>query len=169
MLDVGSGWNLVGLGLSPDEMSPVQMALRAGLIYFSGLVILRVGKRRFLAGATSFDVVLGFILGSTLSRAINGDAPLGPTLAACLVLVGLHWVIGLLTVRSRTLEKWVKGRTILLLRDGDVDERRLRQALISRADFDEAIRLEGQDDPRRLRQVCMERNGEVSVLAREAG
>jgi hypothetical protein len=40
------------------------------------------------------------MLGSIMSRAINGSAPLVPTLLAGAVLLGLHWLFALLAVHT---------------------------------------------------------------------
>jgi hypothetical protein len=38
------------------------------------------GKKRFMGEATAFDMMLGVMVGSIVSRAITGNAPLGPAL-----------------------------------------------------------------------------------------
>src|SRR3954467_15198928 len=42
--------------------------------------------------ATAFDVILGIMLGSMVSRAIAGTAPFLPTLAASSTLLAVHWL-----------------------------------------------------------------------------
>jgi uncharacterized membrane protein YcaP (DUF421 family) len=67
------------------------MALLADAIYIAALLMIRIGEKRFLSKNTVFDVILGIILGSVLSRAINHSAPILPTIGASLMLVALHW------------------------------------------------------------------------------
>ena len=53
-------------------ISVPEMAVRAVIIYVVGLLIVRFAKNRLLGRSTAFDIILGFILGSLFSRAING-------------------------------------------------------------------------------------------------
>ena len=85
----------VVLGYNRDvgDVNALQMALRTVLIYAVSLVLIRFGSKRFLSQASAFDVIVGIMLGSVMSRAINSSAPLVPTVAAGAVLVGLHWFV----------------------------------------------------------------------------
>ena len=49
-----------------------QCAARAVAVYLIGIAILRIGKSRIISCVTTVDVLLGFILGSLLSRGITG-------------------------------------------------------------------------------------------------
>src|SRR5438552_16619657 len=86
---------LLGLGVEPRHLGILQVSLRALIIFIAALIIVRLGAKRFLARKTAFDFILAFILGSMLSRAINGSAPLLPTLVGALVLVLFHRLIAI--------------------------------------------------------------------------
>jgi uncharacterized membrane protein YcaP (DUF421 family) len=68
----------LGVGLNSNDIDVLQMALRAVIIYVVTICVVRMGKKRFMGGATVFDVILGIIVGSLASRAITGNAPLLP-------------------------------------------------------------------------------------------
>ena len=77
---------LFGSGADPDDLGAGAMALRTAVIYALTLVLVRLSSRRLLAKPSAFDVIVAIMLGSIMSRAINGSAPLVPTLAAGAVL-----------------------------------------------------------------------------------
>jgi uncharacterized membrane protein YcaP (DUF421 family) len=54
------------------------------------VLIVRMGKRRFISRATTFDMILDIMLGSPVSRAIVGSASFAPMLAAAAVLLAAH-------------------------------------------------------------------------------
>jgi uncharacterized membrane protein YcaP (DUF421 family) len=68
----------LGIGLEGKDMGVLQMGLRAAIVFVVTVAIVRLGKKRFLGRATTFDVILGIMLGSTVSRAITGTAPFFP-------------------------------------------------------------------------------------------
>jgi uncharacterized membrane protein YcaP (DUF421 family) len=154
----------------PQSFSVLEMCLRAVGIYLAGWAILRIGGNRFLGQETAFDIVLGFVLGSTLSRAINGSAPLLVTLTASALLVALHHVLAWLTWRSRPLGKLLKGQAMTIIREGRPVDETLRKLRISQGDLDEALRLNGSlDDPGQVREARFERNGSISVIKKDKG
>ncbi len=94
---------LFGLGAEPKDLTALQLSMRGILVLISALVLMRLGAKRALARKTPFDMVLIVIVGSLLSRSINGSGPLFGTIAASFVLVALHRFLALLpTARIRS-------------------------------------------------------------------
>ena len=96
------------------------MALRAVLIYAFTLAIVRLGSKCFLGNGTAFDIILGIMMGSVMSRAINGSAPFFPTLGAGAALIGMHWGLAALAYHTEWFGPLVKGRPVLLIEDGGI-------------------------------------------------
>jgi len=156
---------LLGLGKAPRDLGFVNVGARAAVIYLAGLLIIRFGKSRFVAKNTVFDVVLGFILGSTLSRAINTDAPFFETILAGLVLMSIHGLFAILAYHSRAFGYAIKGKPTVLVKDGEVKGETLRRHHISAGDLNEALHLAGQvHASERVEAAYLERNGSISVL-----
>src|SRR5947208_1070018 len=110
------------LGTDPKELTVFQVGVRALVTYLFTILIVRIGHKRFLGQATTFDAVLGFILGSVMSRAINGQAAFFPTLAGGLILICIHWAGGWIGMRSEWFAGILKGHAHELVRDGKVDK-----------------------------------------------
>ncbi len=101
-----------------------------------------------MGNATPMDVVVLMVLGSLLSRGINGSASLASTMIASAVLVACHWLLTWATVRYHAIGSLAKGYARVLVADGKVDEEALRKSHISRADLEEGMRLNGNiEDP----------------------
>lgn len=161
------GWLLVPQE-GPQSFSILEMCLRAAGIYLAGWAILRIGGNRFLGQETAFDVVLAFVLGSTLSRAINGSAPLLVTLAAAALLVGIHHLLAWITWRSHHWGVFFKGNPHTLVRDGEPLPEALRRYRVSRGDLEEALRLKAHlKDPSGVEEARFERNGDISVIEKK--
>ncbi len=142
-----------------------QIALRAVFIYLVTLALVQLGhNKRFTGEFAAFDVILGIILGSVLSRTVNGSAPLGGTLVAGLLLIFFHWSFARLAYHSHALGRLVKGSSRQLVEDGKMIENTMRQESISRRDLEEAIRREGMKDIENVKEAYSERNGAISIL-----
>jgi uncharacterized membrane protein YcaP (DUF421 family) len=156
---------LLGLGRDVGDVDAGQMALRAVAVYVLTLAIVRLGSKRFLGKGTAFDVVVGIMLGSVMSRAINGSAPFVPTLAAGAVLVGAHWLLAVLAFRVSWVGSLVKGSPVPLIEGGEVREAGLRRGSVSRQDLEQALRTQtGRTDPGEIELAYLERDGTISVV-----
>lgn len=164
----GLQW-LFGAGQEAKDVDAVQVCFRAVLIYFFGWAILRIGGNRFLGQETAFDVVLGFVLGSVLSRAINGSSTLLLAMVAGGFLVAFHRLLAWATFRSRTLSGIFSGRPHTLIRDGELLAEEMSRNQFSAADLDETLRLNGRvDDLHKVKEARFERNGKISVVKKES-
>ena len=160
--------DLLGLSLEAKDLDPLQTGLRALLIYLAVLAVIRVGHKRFLGKATAFDVVVGIMVGSIASRAINGSAPILPTLVACIVIVAAHAAIAWTAYRSRTFSVLVEGKPVKLVVDGKHRKDELRRRDITEEDLLESMRAHGVADPDEVQLAVLERNGQITVLKRGA-
>ena len=152
------------LGLNAETLNAGHMLARAVIVYVATIFMVRVGEKRFLGKSTAFDVILGIILGSVVSRAINSSTQFFPTLAAGFFLVALHWTFAVIAFRSDRLGTLVKGSTRKLVENGQIRWDEMRKSHISKDDLLGALRLNGStNDTSVIQAALLERNGDISV------
>jgi uncharacterized membrane protein YcaP (DUF421 family) len=155
------------LGLDAEVLSLAQMALRALVVYILALAFIRLGDKRFLGKSTAFDVVVGVMFGSVMSRAITSGPDFVPVVVAGGVLVALHFLVALVSFRSDRVGTLVKGAERRLVVDGEVQLDQLRAAHITERDLLGGLRAQGQiDDVSRVQLAHLERSGDISVIER---
>jgi uncharacterized membrane protein YcaP (DUF421 family) len=155
---------LVGGNDPQGDLAVHQVALRAMVVYLGGILIVRIGKSRVIGRVTSLDIILGFILGSLLSRGITGHAKITDTLIASAALVVVHWVLTNIACRSHAAGIALKGSPILLIDHGTLKADAMRGAHISDHDLEEGLRLNGVENFTQVKYAYKERNGEISVI-----
>jgi uncharacterized membrane protein YcaP (DUF421 family) len=156
---------LLGLHTAPADLDLQQMAWRALVVFIVGVALVRLADRRFLGRNAGFDMLLGIVLGSVLSRAVNGQAAFFPTLGASALLVLFHRLLGAAACRSHLLSQLIKGQALPLVHDGKADTAALRKAHMSDDDLEENLRLNGNvESVEAVREARLERNGSVSVI-----
>lgn len=159
---------LLGISGGVQSLSLMQVAVRAVLIYFAGYIMLRVGEHRFLGKSTPFDIVLGFIFGTTLSRAINGTAPFFDTIAAGAILLGLHWLFASLAFHFDRINVWLNGLAVPLIKHGAIQHHNMRRKLIDNRLLQENVRIAGHlNDTEDVEEAYFERNGSISIIPKE--
>ncbi len=163
----GISWAL-GLELDTNDINVWQMSLRALVVFVVAIAMVRLGNKRFMGKNTALDILLAVILGAVVSRAITGNAPFFPALAAGLVLVLVHWAFSAITFHSHRVGTLVKGHARTLVRDGELQWEEMQKAHISEHDLQEAMRSSGQSpDVREVESAHLERSGDISIIPRE--
>jgi uncharacterized membrane protein YcaP (DUF421 family) len=148
-----------------DDLTAEQMALRAGVIFFFTLWLVRISGRRSFAQHGTFDVCVTVLLGAILGRAIVGASPFWGSVAAATVIAVLHRAVALASVRWNWVENMVNGHTIVLVRSGRIDEQALRDALVTRKDLERSMREQIKtSDLTQVHRALLEKNGHITIL-----
>jgi uncharacterized membrane protein YcaP (DUF421 family) len=166
-----TGWCQValGLGLESKDISVWQMGLRAVVVYVVTVIVVRLGKKRFMGQATAFDVILGIMLGSIVSRAVTGNAPFLPALVASAVLIGMHWLFSAVAVRWHGFGWAIKGRAVHLVRAGEVDQKAMARSHMTEHDLWEDLRAKSVSKLDQVAEARLERSGQLSVIKAQQG
>lgn len=153
---------------SENDIEWWQMALRALIVFIIAVALIRLSNKRIFGKLTSFDIVIGIILGSILSRAITANSPFIPTICAATALVLLHRLMGLLAYRYDWFGTLVKGHHQMLVRDGEILWKQMSMQNISRKDLEEAMRSAGSTtDINAVKYAFLERSGGISVILKD--
>jgi uncharacterized membrane protein YcaP (DUF421 family) len=156
-----------GEGVEGHKLTLLQVVLRAILIFFMMLLVVRTANKRFFAKRTAFDIMLGFILGSMMARAINGSERLVPTIVGGFVLAFLHRGLGWIACYWPKAGGWIKGHGQTLVEDGQLNRETMRRHHIADDDLEEEFRLQGLVDRDKIQLARLERNGQVSVIRKQ--
>ncbi len=153
---------LFGHGLA---LTPLQMSLRALVVSFCCLLLLRFSGRRSFALGTPIDNVLAILLGAILSRAVTGASPFFSTLAAAATIAVLHRLFSWLGMRSSTMGKIFKGIPKVVYRNGKLNEKNMRYCRITKRDIMAGVRQSvHQNSLDNVHSIYVERNGRISVI-----
>ncbi|MBW3635236.1 MAG: DUF421 domain-containing protein [Armatimonadetes bacterium] len=156
------------MGLGAEQLTIWQIGLRAVVVYLAAIALVRLGEKRFLGKYTALDVILGFMLGSILSRAITNSSPFFEALGAALVLVVMHWIFAVIAFHFDRFGTLVKGSTRELVRDGEIQWDAMRSSHISENDLMGALRASAQiDDASQVKVAYLERSGDISAIKRD--
>ena len=154
-------------GLFELAMPWWEFVLRAVVVYVVLLALIRVSGKRTIGQYTPFDLVLIALLGNAVQNSLLGkDVSLLGGLLLAATLIGLNWLVGVVTSRNKALDRIAEGEPVLLARDGHVDRDRLKRENISQADFEEAMREAGCEDAVDIRLALLETNGRITIIRR---
>ncbi len=150
---------------SGEHLTALQMSVRAFIMFFITLALIRFAGMRIFGKRTAFDNILVIMLGAILARGVVGASPFFSTVAAAAVMVVIHRVLAWLAIDHKWVGMIVKGYRRSLYKNGQFNHRNMEITAISKDDLLEGVRLQINsnklDD---VEEVYMEKNGQLSVV-----
>src|SRR5689334_307328 len=98
--------NLLGHG---EDLTALQMSLRAVIVFFATLVLIRLGGVRIFGRRSSLDTIIMIVMGSVLARGIVGASPLVPVIAAATAMIAVHRLLAWSCHHNERFEWLIKG------------------------------------------------------------
>ncbi|WP_221089594.1 DUF421 domain-containing protein [Deinococcus aquaedulcis] len=157
-------WGRMFLGDVPP-LFLLEIAFRTTLMFLWLVFLLRVTGKRGLAQLSPLELAIVIGLGSAA-----GDPmfyPEVPLLHAMLVLalvVALQRLLSHLVIHSETVETFVEGTPIELVRDGVLSRQAMVRANLSREDVFERLRAQGVRQLGQVQRLYFEQDGALTVF-----
>jgi uncharacterized membrane protein YcaP (DUF421 family) len=147
-----------------------ELIVRGIVVYAFLLAILRLTGKRQVGQLAPFDLVLLLVLSNAVQNSMNaGDNSLVGGLISAATLVGLNYLVGVATFRSRRLEAIIEGRPQVLIHNGKLFEDVMARAQLTRHELHAALRQSGCTCVEEVRSAILENNGSISVVAGRPG
>ena len=142
----------------------IEKLLRPIIIYLVLVVLLRLFGKRELAQLNPFDLVVLLSLSNTVQNAIIGDdnSVTGGIIGA-FGLLGINWLVVRTLYRSPRFTRLLEGRSIVLIRNGRIDEHAMQRESLTREELMEVIHRQGFDNLAKVGRCELEPNGTFYV------
>ena len=145
-----------------------EIVLRASVVYFVMLALIRLSGKRTVGQFTPFDLMVLVLLGDAVQGSmLGGDQSLQGGLILAATLLGWNRLMGLATSRSEVVAKLVEGTADVLARNGEVYEDALKAADLTLDDLQEAMRDHSVAALSEIRLAVLEKDGTITVLPRK--
>src|SRR5690606_6086793 len=146
-----------------------EIVLRASVVYFVLLVLIRLSGKRTVGQFTPFDLMVLVLLGGAgRGSMIAGDESLLGGLILAFTLLAWNRLVGFITARSETAALAVEGKADILARNGKVFHEALRSADLTLDDLQEAMRDHSVPALSEIRLAVLEKDGTITVLKRKS-
>jgi len=145
----------------------LEISGRVAVVYVGLLILLRIAGRRELSQLSPIDLMAMLLLSETVSPAMTaGNDSLQAGLVAATTLVALSVLISWLSFRSQRVEHLIQGQALILIRDGEVDEKVKRKERISDDDLATALHEQGLTSIDQVERAFVEPGGDITVIER---
>lgn len=144
------------------------MILRAILMFLVTLIAVRIMGKRSIAQLAPFDLVVIIIIGSAAALPLE-DREIHPVVGVVpiVVLSTLQYLLALINVHFRGLEKITQGMSTPIVIDGRVQRDNLKRENVSDADLHILLRQAGGDKMADIALAVLEPTGQVSIIKKK--
>ena len=141
------------------------IVLRTTVVYLFLVVVLRITGKREVGQMSILELVVILIISNAVQNAMVGEnTTLWAGLLAVLTLLALDLGLKALTGRSRLLRRAVEGEPRLLVRDGKLLDRALREEGVGEDEVRAAVRGHGLERVEDVKLAVLETDGTISVI-----
>jgi uncharacterized membrane protein YcaP (DUF421 family) len=146
----------------------VDIVLRAFVVFFVLLVVMRAVGRRELNTMEPFDVILLVVIGDLVQQGVTqSDYSLTGAVMVIATITLLTIGTSYLSFRFRRLRPVLEGEPLVLLQDGRPIERNLRRERITLEELRSAARQQQIGSLERVRLAILETDGRISFIPAE--
>jgi uncharacterized membrane protein YcaP (DUF421 family) len=150
------------------EISILELIIRGVVVYLALFALLRFIGKKHVGELSPFDLVVLLIISETVDGSLIGeDHSLTGGLISAATLVAVVQIVGYLTWRCRSVEKFIEGVPQILVRHGEVERSTLRQEQVTMAELLEAMRRQGHASVTSIRFAILETDGSITMAAKK--
>ena len=145
-----------------------EVVLRVALIYLFLVVVLRISGKREVGQMSILELIVVLLISDAVQNSMVGDNTTvwaGPV--AVVTLLGLDYALSWLTRRSKSIRKAIEGEPRLLVRDGRLLRKALREEKLSVDEVETAVREHGLARIEDVREAVLETDGSISIIPKE--
>lgn len=136
--------------------------------YVTLVLVLRLSGKRTLSKLNAFDLVVTVAFGSTLATILlSADVSWAEGAVALTLLAVLQLLVSWSSARLPRGRSVVTARPTVLVRDGVVREKALREQRLTHAELRQAVRSSGVGGFDEVSAVVLESDGTLSVVTRK--
>jgi uncharacterized membrane protein YcaP (DUF421 family) len=150
-----------------DVQDLLMTALRATIIYFFLLIVIRLLGKREVGSSSAFDFMVALMLGEVVDEAIYGDVSMWKGFTVIAVVALWHVINAWASYKSKTIDRLTGATPTVLVEDGKIRQDALAKERLNEDELWSELRLMSIDELKEVKTATLEPNGKVSVIKQE--
>ncbi len=144
------------------------LVIRTIILYSFLLIIMRLMGKRQLGQLEPFDLVTALMISELAALPMEDNRmPLISSMIPITTLVVLQIITSIIQLKSEKARTLLNGEPSILIKDGEVDLKELRNQRFNLDDLLEELRLNGYFNLSDIHYAVLETNGNISIMPKE--
>ena len=138
---------------------------RTALLYVAAIVALRVMGKRQIGDMQPGELVITILISELAAIPIQDTTqPVVSGIIAIFMLVVLEVLVSFAAMKLTTIRRLINGRSAVIIEDGVINQKLMRQMRVTVSDLLEVLRGQGVFDISKVAYAILETNGSLSIL-----
>jgi uncharacterized membrane protein YcaP (DUF421 family) len=147
------------------HVSDLWLVLRATVLYAMSLIAIRLVGKRTIGQLSPFDLLVIVILGAAVAIPMEDEKlPFTHGIIPIVMVTLISWLISKVILRSRRIENVLQGKPCVLIENGEVVVKNIKQERISMTDLAIMLREKDVNNIQDVQEAVLEPNGLLSVI-----
>lgn len=139
--------------------------IRAAIIYVLVIFVVRLMGKRTVGELKPHELVITILVSSVASIPLEDNSmPLSYCILPILLFAALEIIAAAISLKSLRFRNFLQGRPIFVIRNGILDEKKLKAMRFTMDDLVDALRQKDVFDISQVQDAIIETNGSISVL-----
>lgn len=139
--------------------------IRAIIIYVVIIIAVRLMGKRQVGELKPHELVITILISAIAVIPLEENSmPLANCLVPILLFVSLEIIMSVISMKSLWFRNLLQGRPIFIIRQGKLDQKKLKQLRLTMDDVVDALRQKDVFDISQVEDAVIETNGSMSVL-----
>ncbi|MEH6890029.1 YetF domain-containing protein [Bacillus sp. JJ864] len=138
----------------------MNIVLESIILIGTGIIVLKLAGSKSLSQMTRAEIIVVVSIGRIIVEPVLSKK-LGPTILASCIFSVVLLIIHHLEMKSRKVERFLDGNTIVIIKDGKIIKENLNRAKMTEQQLFMYLREQGIHDIQTLQQVTAEPNGRI--------
>ena len=147
------------------DVGALELFVRTSIVYLALLAVLRVIARREIGSLELPELLMIVLVADGVQNGMAGEyESISGALVVAGTLIGWNYFLDWLAFRSLWFRRLIRPAPLKLVENGRMLRRNMRKEMISEDELRYNLRVQGIEDLSEAKLVCMEPDGELSVV-----
>ncbi|HRO15816.1 MAG TPA: DUF421 domain-containing protein [Paracoccus sp. (in: a-proteobacteria)] len=149
------------------ETPILELMLRATFLFVLFMILFRILPRRTAGEMAPMDFVFLLLITEAASHSLGEFSSLADGTVQILTFMGLNYLTNRLSYHFPFMQKLLEHSPLPVVEDGRMLRRNMSRETLTEDELMGGLRREGIDDVAKARKVCLEGDGQLSVIRKD--
>ncbi|MEK7016416.1 DUF421 domain-containing protein [Bacillus sp. FSL R9-9410] len=130
------------------------------ILILTGIIVLKLTGSKSVSQMTRAEIIIVVSIGRIIVEPIL-SRKVGPSIFAAFIFAGVLLIIHFFELKSRKVEKFLNGNSIIVIENGEILKKNLLRAKMSEQQLFMHLREKGIHEIKNLQQATVETNGRI--------
>ena len=140
------------------------LIIKTLVLYFFIILCYRIMGKKEVGQLSVIDLIVSMLIAEMAAMSIEEDKSIWVSIIPIFVLVAIQMILSYVTLKNVNIRKFVDGTPTIIINDGKLDFKQMKNLRYSLEDLISQLREQGVKSIEEVNYAVLENNGKLSVF-----